>query len=427
MRYNCNEVIHLSVLGVIAEYNPFHNGHLYHFNTSMDITQAEYSVCVMSGNFVQRGEPAIADKWARTRMALRAGVDLVIELPVVYCCSSAEIFAYGAVNILNSLGVVDCICFGSESGNIDVIEKIADILTSEPPEFKGYLKEYLSEGRSYPLSRAKSVIRYMNHDCHLNLNEKSVERMLLSPNNILGIEYIKALRILNSKIKPVTIKRLDSEYNNASLNTLMPSASGIRMHIKDYGLTGLEKFMPEYSIDILEDEFEQGRGPVFFDNFTQAILCMLRNSSVQSLSSLMDVNEGLEYRIKKASIGGSIDDIIDAIKSKRYTAARIKRILIHSLLGIQKTDFLQLKPNCGPQYIRVLGFSEKGRKILSIIKNVCPIPIIANVGQYRKYDNDQLRRMMELDILSTEIYCTAFKDSKSRAGGMDFYRKPEMV
>lgn len=417
----------MSVLGLIAEYNPFNNGHLYHFNTSMDITQAEYSVCVMSGNFVQRGEPAIVDKWARTRMALNAGIDLVIELPVFYCCSSAEIFAYGAVNILNSLGIVDSICFGSEIGSIGLIEKIGDILSSEPLEFKRYLKEYLSEGKSYPLSRAKSLIRYMNQNCHIGIDNKSIERMLLSPNNILGIEYVKWLKRLNSKIKPITIKRIASEYNDTSLDTQMPSASGIRMHIKDYGLNSLDKFMPEFSMKILEDEFRNERGPVFFDNFTGAILCMLRNSSVQSISSLMDVNEGLEYRIKKASSCGSIDDIIDGIKCKRYTATRIKRILIHTLLGIQKNDLVQFKSNGGPQYIRVLGFSKKGEKMLSAIKKTCTLPVITNTARYRKYDNNQLKRMMELDITSTDIYCTAFRDSKLRAGGMDFYKKPEMV
>lgn len=425
--YNCNEVIYLSVLGLIAEYNPFHNGHLYHFNTSMDITQAEYSVCVMSGDFIQRGEPAIADKWARVRMALDAGIDLCIELPVVYCCSSAELFAYGAVSILNSLNAVDYICFGSESGKLDIIDICGDILSNEPQEFKEYLRQYLSEGKSFASSRAKSLVRYMKNHTAYDIDDESLENLLLSPNNILGIEYVKWLKRLDSKIKPVTIKRMHSGYNDQSLKTPMPSASGIRKHIKDYGSSGLEQFMPEYCIKIMDDEFKCGRGPVFMDSFTQAILCILRSYSADRLSDIFDVNEGLEYRIKKASRGGSIDNIVSNIKTRRYTETRINRILIHSLLGMRKDDIMQFKFPCGPQYIRVLGFSEKGKKILSNIKKCCALPIITNAADYRKYDNAQLKRMMQLDITSADIYCTAFKDKIMREGGAEYYKKPEMV
>lgn len=417
----------MSVLGLIAEYNPFHNGHLYHFNTSMDITQAEYSVCVMSGDFVQRGEPAIVDKWARAHMALDAGVDLVIELPVVYCCSSAEIFAYGAINILNSLGVVDYLSFGTESGSLDIIKKIGDILSSEPEKFKEYLKQHLAEGKSFASSRAKSLIKYMKQDCSIDMDYEPIEKMLLSPNNILGIEYVKWLNRLGSKIKPVTIKRIGPGYNDESMDSPVPCASAIRKHIKDNSLKGIDKFMPEYCAKILDDEFKIGRGPVYIEDFTQAILCILRNSSIEDLSGIMDVNEGLEYRIKKASSMESIQKIVNAIKSKRYTESRINRILVYSLLGIGRNDIVQYRFPGGPQYIRVLGFSQKGKQILSSIKKNCSLPIITNVPKYKKYNNVQLKRMMDLDIISADIYCTAYSNPDLRKGGMDFYKMPFMT
>lgn len=417
----------MSVLGLVVEYNPLHNGHLYHFNTSLSITQAEYSVCAISGNFVQRGEPALVDKWSRTRMALYAGIDLVIEIPVIYCVQSAEFFAFGSVSLLDSLGLVDTLCFGSEIGNIDLLKKIGQIISTEPQSYKNYIKEEIRNGSSFASSRAKAICRYIEEsDWDLKLEE--ISTLLESSNNILGLEYIKWLNRLNSSIAPLTIKRLHSGYNDESLDNAMASATAIRMAVKNKNFEELKCHVPDYTLAILKDEFDLGRGPVFLDDFCQAILCNLRRMSPHDISDIMDVNEGLENRIKKAAtMSGSIDELINNIKSKRYTETRIRRILMHSLIGMYKKDLLYFKDAKGPQYVRVLGFSEKGKKLLSILKDTCTIPIITSVSDYRKYDNPYLKKMIELDIQATDIYAAAYKRNDLRAGGYDFYRKPETV
>lgn len=421
-------MIYLSILGLIVEYNPFHNGHLYHFNTSLDITQAEYSICVISGNFVQRGEPAIVDKWARTSMALHAGIDLVIELPVIYCVQSAEFFAYGAVSLLNSLGIIDTICFGSETGDIDKLKKIGSIISSEPSSYKKHIRQEIKAGNSFASSRAKAVYNYLkeNHASDVDLDD--ILTLLQSSNNILALEYLKWLIRLNSNISPVTIERLHSKYNDESMDTTLASATAIRKAIKSQKYDTLYGHIPYYSFDILRKQFEYGKGPVFLEDFCQTILCSLRRMELEEISKIMDVNEGLENRIKKAAISrGTLEQLIEGIKSKRYTETRIKRILIHCLLGMYKNDLMLFGREGGPQYVRVLGFSDKGRKLLSMLKNSCTLPVITNVSDYRKYDNPYLNRMIEFDIRSTDIYVTSYSNADLRAGGYDFYRKPETI
>lgn len=426
--------MYLPILGLISEYNPFHNGHLYHFNTSSDLTQAEYSICVLSGNFMQRGEPAVIDKWSRTLMALKAGIDLVIELPVIYCAQSAEIFAYGSISILNSLGIVDSICFGSESGDIDSLKHIASILNAEPPKYREYLKEEISKGISFASARARAVRRYAEYEgmalgkCTNDISGcNCLETVLKSPNNILGLEYIKWIMRLKSTIVPYTIKRVQSGYNDESLNKGFASAWALRKAIKDKDYKSIDKHMPHFAADILKSCLSGGRGPVFLEDFTNAMLCNLRRMSTYEISSLPDVSEGLENRIKKAAIDCfDIEQLITNIKSKRYAESRIRRILINSLLGIRKSD-IELYKTIGPQYIRVLGFSDKGRNLLSEIKKKCSLPIITNVADYKKYNNKYLSKMIEMDILSTDIYVTAYSKPELKKGGYDFYTKPVMI
>lgn len=418
----------MSILGLIVEYNPFHNGHLYHFNTSLGITQAEYCICAISGNFVQRGEPAIVDKWSRTLMALHAGADLVIEIPVIYCVQSAEFFAYGGVSILNSLGLVDTLCFGSEIGDIEVLKKIGLIISREPDSYKEYLKEEMRCGNPFAVSRSLAVCRYLMENSEVREDLSHIRETLQSSNNILGLEYIKWLQRLKSDITPLTIGRIHSDYNDHSLDSLMASATAIRKAISLDNMEGLKDQMPLFSLDILKKLFREGRGPIFMEDFCGAILCNLRRMSLDEISEIMDVNEGLQYRIKKAAINsGSLSSLVENIKTKRYTETRIKRILMHSLLGMKKSHLDEMRNAGGPQYIRVLGFSEKGRKLLSMMKETCPLPVIANTADYKKYDNPHLKSMIEQDILSTDIYVSCYKDPQLRRGGLDFYKRPETL
>ena len=214
----------MKVVGIVAEYNPFHYGHLYHLQSSRSLTEADCVVVVMSGNYTQRGEPAVVSKWARAEMALLSGADLVIELPVAYAMGSAEYFAYGAVRLLDSLGVVDAMCFGSESGDIEDLQAIASILADEPEEYKDLLKNHLSDGHSFPSARQKALSGYLRG----RHGKADLTRLLKSSNNILGIEYLKALLRLDSKIKPVTISRIGSDYNSTELSGKFSSATSIR-------------------------------------------------------------------------------------------------------------------------------------------------------------------------------------------------------
>ncbi|MFV9567404.1 MULTISPECIES: nucleotidyltransferase [Thermoanaerobacter] len=394
----------MKILGIIVEYNPFHNGHLYHLQTSKELTKCDYTVAVMSGNFVQRGEPAIVDKWKRTMMALKAGVDLVIELPVVYATSTAENFAYGAVKLLDSLKIIDCISFGSEKGELSELIKIAEILLEEPIHYRKALKEYLKTGITFAKARELALKKVTNNN--------EIEKILQTSNNILAIEYLKALKKIDSSITPFTIKRRGSLYTSLELKGEFASASSIRKHIFEKGLEDLEKYIPNFSKEILQSSFEKKQGPVSLEDFSNILIYLLRNHI--PLNHIFDVSEGLENKIYKASYKtNNIEELIKLIKSKRYTESRIKHILTHLLLKIDKQIFEEFD---GPNYIRVLGFNEKGKKVLKEIKKKSSLPIITKVSQYKsKLSNT---KMFEKDLFATDTYTLAYKNSS--IAGLDF-------
>ncbi len=395
----------MKILGIIVEYNPFHNGHLYHLQTSKELTKCDYTVAVMSGNFVQRGEPAIVDKWKRTMMALKAGVDLVIELPVVYATSTAENFAYGAVKLLDSLKIIDCISFGSEKGELSELIKIAEILLEEPIHYRKALKEYLKTGITFAKARELALKKVTNNN--------EIEKILQTSNNILAIEYLKALKKIDSSITPFTIKRRGSLYTSLELKGEFASASSIRKHIFEKGLEDLEKYIPNFSKEILQSSFEKKQGPVSLEDFSNILIYLLRNHI--PLNHIFDVSEGLENKIYKASYKtNNIEELIKLIKSKRYTESRIKHILTHLLLKIDKQIFEEFD---GPNYIRVLGFNEKGKKVLKEIKKKSSLPIITKVSQYKsKLSNT---KMFEKDLFATDTYTLAYKNSS--IAGLDLY------
>jgi len=258
----------MKVLGIVVEYNPFHNGHLYHLQASRASCRADCVVGVMSGNFTQRGEPAIINKWARTEMALLNGVDLVIELPCAYAMASAEYFAFGAVKLLDSLGAVDTLCFGSESGNIQKLAEVASILADEPILYKQALKTSLASGKSFPAARQEALSNYLNS----LLGRDYLSDAITSPNNILGIEYLKALIKLNSKIVPISIERKGSGYHSLELSGEICSATAIRKTLAENNWSDAKQLLacalPKQSLAILEREIELGKGPIFPSDFT---------------------------------------------------------------------------------------------------------------------------------------------------------------
>ncbi len=429
----------MSVLGIIAEYNPFHNGHKYHIDRSKELCGADSVVCVMSGNFIQRGEPAIVDKWARTEMALLSGADLVIELPVVYAMSSAEFFAYGAVKILDSIGITDFICFGSEAGGMEELDLIADILTSEPESYKTVLKNFLSKGLSYPAARENALAAYLEAIGH---PADKLTEIIKSSNNILGIEYLKALKRLGSRIRPQTIKRIANTYNSQALEGAISSATAIRMHILSAedsksphtlnvksssviqdSMASLASVLPRPSFDILQREIKAGRGPVFSSDFENTILSALRQRSTEEISSLPYIGEGLENRIKAAAgTSGSLEELIDKICTRRYTRTRIQRCLFSTLTGLKHKELSEFNLYGGPQYIRVLGFNNTGRRLLSrIIKNTS-LPVIVKTADFKKSCNPFLARMLEIEAAATDQYVLAYANPEFKKSGQEFTR-----
>ena len=405
----------MRVLGIISEYNPLHMGHLYHIKTSVEKTGATHTVCVMSGNFVQRGEPAVVDKWTRTKMALHAGIDLVLELPVVFACASAEIFAYGAVRTLHNTGVVDFLSFGSEQGELGSLWRIASVLHEEPPVYREFLKKYLDEGFSFPISREKAL--------HAVIRELP-ENIMTHSNNILAIEYLKALKKLKSTIQPVTIKRMGASYLSTEMFSVFSSATAIRKYLKDGGLITdpvLSGNLPDFTVKLLHNEIVNKRAPVFPDTFSEIILHRLRTIEPETLRNVPDVTEGLENRLISCAMqAGTLSEFIDISATSRYPSTRIRRITSNILWGITKEDLRAFIQNDSCGYIRVLGFNSRGRELLSEIRKNARVPLITKVSNYRNQLSGLSKTMFEYALKATNTYVLAFPDHRQRAGDQDF-------
>ena len=400
------------VLGIIAEYNPFHNGHLYHLNKSKQLTNADYTIAIISGNFTQRGDTSIINKWDKTEAILENGVDLVIELPLVYSISSAENFADGAIKILDSLGVVDYVSFGCETTDIDCLNNISNTLFNEPEEYKKILNQELSNGISYPKARQIAIEKY------LNISSDA----LSMPNNILAIEYLKALKKYKSSISPIFIKRIDNGYNDTEYKNNIASATAIRNIIKENRIDELKNLVPNNSYSILYNAIKQNATVIDLSCFEKEIIYTLRKMSVDEISNLSDVSEGLEFSIKKSTNSCSnLNDLLNSIKSKRYTKTRLQRILLYSLLDITKKD-IELSKKVLP-YIRVLGFNDNGKELISeIAKNKPNLEIITSLKKFIDTNNDNtLKTLIDKDILATNIYTLGYKSPL--LANLDFTKK----
>ena len=281
----------MNITGIITEYNPFHNGHKFHLEEAKKQTNCDGVICIMSGNFVQRGGPAIVDKWQRTEMALNNGVDLIIELPTFYAVSSAEFFAKGAVSILNSLGVVDNIFFGSECGDSKKLLEIAKVLVSEDSDFQNLLKRNLSLGLTFAKSREKSLIEY--------LNDEDINNIVTSSNNILGIEYIKAILKLGSSINPVTLRREGSNYNDKEISTSFSSATSIREILKSSSpIENIKNLIPLESYEIFSKLQEENYDFIFDEEMFKYIKYKIQTNCI-NFNNLYEITEGLENKIIK--------------------------------------------------------------------------------------------------------------------------------
>ncbi len=401
------------ILGIIAEYNPFHNGHLYHINQSKELVNPDYTVCIVSGNFVQRGNVSIIDKWSKTEMALRGGANLVIELPTIYSISSAENFSEGCIKILSSFKSDTVLSFGSECGDINTLDRFAEILYKEPPEYKSLLNHELQTGVSYPKARENALLMYVN-------DIRKYANTLSCPNNILGIEYLKAIKRLKSNILPITLKRFGVEHDSSNIVDSFASATHIRTLLCEN--KDISKLVPRFTYDILARQINSGKSVLDIAAFEREILYSLRRMTNNEIKNLPDVTESLAnsliYAINSCN---SYSEVIDMVKSKTYTLSRIKRILLYALLGITKDDMENSRKT--KPYIRVLGLDEKGKELLSeLAKSNSKVPVITSVKNFYTTSNNKiLNRMLNLDILATNIYTLEYlNDSQAN---LDYTQK----
>lgn len=373
----------MKICATIAEFNPFHNGHAYLVNAFKH--DYDGTIAIMSGNFVQRGAPAIFDKFSRSRAAVCNGIDVVIELPVIYSLSSAENFALGAVKILNAAGCVDTLFFGSEKGEIEPLREIAKVSLNESEDFKTALKKYLAEGDSYPKALGK-VYQSMGFD----------EGAVSSPNNILGIEYIKALMKTASGIKPATLKRYGANHDSFISSNSVASASRVRALIEKGSFT--QNFMPSFPYP----------APVFEKYFSDIILYALKAASYEDLISIPDCSHDLASRFMTASEGVNVEDIVSYVKAKNFTESRIRRILWN--LVLKNT----ISPTVEPTYIRILAQNKRGSEIIAHMRKTATLPIIQK-GSELKHD-----KIFLMESRATNIYNIAAK----HPSGEDFRHSP---
>ena len=392
---------YVKVAGIIVEYNPFHNGHKYHIEQTKKLTGADYIIAIMSGNYVQRGEPAIINKHARCEMALLNDVDLVIELPTSYATSSAEYFAFGSISILHKLGIVDYVCFGSEIGNVKLLEYIAEILAVENELYKNSLNVYLKNGNSYPKARELALIDYLK--AVKSPHAQEIKKIISSPNNILGIEYIKALKKLGSSITPITITRADNGYNETQLNTKtsFSSASSIRSNI--YDIKTISKYVPKNVYNILKASYNK-TFPITYNDFANIAFHNLLNGNTNNLSKYLDVDTIIANKLlNKVNACFTITDLLEASKSKDITHTRLSRALLHIILNETKKDFDKYIIN-GPEYARILGFKSTSSNLLKVIKKKGSISLINKLSLGTRNLSPTGKTILEHDIKCSELY-----------------------
>lgn len=405
----------MKIVGIITEYNPFHNGHLYHIQQAKERTGADAVIAVMSGNYVQRGAPAIMPKHLRAEVALKAGASMVIELPVCYAAGSAEYFAAGAVSLFEKLGCIDAICFGSECGDCGMLSKIAHILAHEPKEYRQYLKQELKNGTVFPRARQIALQAYMQDD--------SLSGLLEQPNNILGIEYIKALYKRNSTIEIHTIKRIQSGYHDEHLTAGYSSASAIRKLLLHAGQTDkqpakpvlsealrqLESQVPKTCIAVLK-ELHNIRYPIYANDFSLLLKYRLMTQTRESLSGFADITNELANRILNHSHSFlSFDQFCNLLKTRDMTHTRISRALFHLLLGITKEDLSIYQEHEGCQYAHILGFRKDAGNLFACLKKHTSIPLLTKLTQTDALDAVGLH-MLQTDILASDLYESVITD-----------------
>jgi predicted nucleotidyltransferase len=403
----------MKAVGVVVEYNPFHNGHLFHLQQAKEQTGADISIAAMSGNFLQRGEPALVSKWARTNMALEAGVDIVFELPYRFATQHAEIFAEGAVSILTSAGC-DVLCFGSESGDMEAFNKTIAFLEENHEEFQESIRFYTKEGYSYPKSIALGFQSLAPSESFIDISK---------PNNILGLHYIQAIISQKSSMKAETITRKNAGYHDQHFaSATIASATSIRKAL--FGAAGeiesIKQYVPETTYDQLINYRDHYGGFHSWENYWTLLKYKLLQSNSSELREIYEVEEGLENRLLAAAASsGSFQQFMKDIKTKRYTWTRLQRVCLHILTNTRKETMNTSQKTVN--YLRLLGATEKGRSYLNYMKKDFSIPLVSKLSAFSDPD-------IELDIKASRIYALGQKDhGQEKLLAEEFGRPPIML
>ena len=394
----------MKTAGIICEYNPFHLGHAAHIEkTRQALGENAAVVCVMSGNFVQRGDFAIFNKFARAKMAVHGGADLVIELPTPYALMSAEGFAKAGVHILDKLGICDYLSFGSEAGNIGILQDAAGAIMS--PKAQELTRQWLKEGVSYAVAQQKAADALMGQQSYV----------FKSPNNVLGIEYMKALSRLGSAMQPLTMERTGGEHDS----DVGYSASAVRKKILHSNSIPAQ-LMSEAATAVCFEEVAKGRGPVSIKNAELAVLSRLR--ALDDYSNITGTSEGLERRFKRfAKSETSIESILSSVKTKRYTMSRLRRMLLCAALGINNNTTRELPP-----YARILAMNDTGKNLLGFARKKTKLPIISKPASVYKLCNFAVE-LFELEAAATDFYVLAYPNEDERLGGQQWRQSPLVI
>lgn len=392
----------MKIIGLIAEYNPFHNGHLYHLRESRKRACADAVIVVMSGDFVQRGEPALFSKRIRAKTALEAGADIVVELPVCQACAGAEYFAHGAVALLEKLGCVDELWFGSECGEIAPLEETAAVLTRKTDEVTEKIQGFLSGGLSYPAARAAALRSFFKNETSLSF--------LSGQNNLLGIEYLKAIRQLDSHIKAHTIRRTDDGYHSLSLDGVFCSASALRKGFQDGFLpSDFTAQLPENSRQYLNHAWKN-QGPVFADDLSLLFKYKLMSESPETLKDYQENMPGLASKmIKHKNEFSSFTQFCGLLKSKELTYTRISRVHLHILLNLFHRDLEQLKNSGYAHYAHILGFRRESTGLFPLLKQAGRIPLITKLTKTDAL-SETGKQMLNTDIFASDLYQSILAD-----------------
>ncbi len=406
----------MNTIGIIAEFNPFHNGHLHLIKKCKELLNADRVIVIMSGDFTQRGTPAVVDKFTRTKMALNCGADVVLELPIYYALSSAEYFARGAIKILDSLNSIDYLCFGSECGDIKPLEAVAKILNDEPEAFKTNLSKELKNGSSFAAAREKAVLSCLDAE-----KEVFPASILSSPNNILGIEYIRALLSINSNIKPFTVQRVGEAYHSLDINEFS-SAGALRKKLTDSpDFNALKSALPQACLDLLSDYDGSFANK---DSLSSLMNYKLLLEKENGYTGFLDVSDDLSNKIaSNLDNYHGFDDYCGLLKSKDITYSRISRAMSHILLNITTKNMQEYKDDGYTSYARILGMKKDSSALVKKMRSNGSIPVLGNLKEANTLlTTDLQKRLFEETLTASRIYFSVYKNIV-----LNEYREPLII